>query len=193
MTSLPAAAAYWGAAVTRVLNCSTGPDWTMSRALPSAMRPSGSMSRTSWTRPRAESACASAPPSAPAPIIATVDMRGALLYRLRAPPPPGSRDVHSWFMLKRMVAIVTGGSKGIGLAIARAFLERGMQVAISGRNDKDLRRAAERLGSAAAVHAVVSDVRDPADAQRLIDETVARFGGVDVLVNNAGVGKFATV
>jgi NAD(P)-dependent dehydrogenase (short-subunit alcohol dehydrogenase family) len=92
-----------------------------------------------------------------------------------------------------MVAVVTGGSKGIGLAIARAFLERGMQVAITGRNEKDVRRAAGRLGSDASVHAVAADVRDPADAQRAIDETVARFGGVDVLVNNAGVGKFATV
>jgi NAD(P)-dependent dehydrogenase (short-subunit alcohol dehydrogenase family) len=92
-----------------------------------------------------------------------------------------------------MVAIVTGGSKGIGLAIARAFRERGMQVAISSRHDKDLRRAVEQLGSAADVHAVVADVRNADDAQRLIDETVARFGGLDVLVNNAGVGRFANV
>jgi 3-oxoacyl-[acyl-carrier protein] reductase len=92
-----------------------------------------------------------------------------------------------------MVAIVTGGSKGIGLAIARAFLDRGMQVTITGRGEKDVRRAGERLSSAASVHAVAADVRDPADAQRTIDETVARFGGVDVLVNNAGVGKFANV
>jgi NAD(P)-dependent dehydrogenase (short-subunit alcohol dehydrogenase family) len=96
-------------------------------------------------------------------------------------------------MLKRMVGVITGGSKGIGLAIARAFLDRGMQVTITGRNETDLRGAAERLGSAASVHAVVADVRTPADAQRTIDETVARFGGVDVLVNNAGVGKFASV
>ena len=92
-----------------------------------------------------------------------------------------------------MVAIVTGGSKGIGLAIARAFRARGMQVAISSRHDKDLRRAVEQLGSGGDVHAVVADVRKAADAQRLIDETVARFGGLDVLVNNAGVGRFANV
>src|SRR6187397_2118513 len=100
-----------------------------------------------------------------------------------------------------MVGIVTGGSKGIGLAIAHAFLERGMQVAISGRREADLLEAARALGGGEAstaagagrVLTVRADVRDPADAQRLVDETVRRFGGVDVLVNNAGIGKFGHV
>ena len=91
-----------------------------------------------------------------------------------------------------MVAIVTGGSKGIGFAVARAFLERGMQVAISARKDGELQDAARRLG-AGNVLAIRADVRDAADAQRLVDETVRRFGGVDVLVNNAGIGRFANV
>ena len=92
-----------------------------------------------------------------------------------------------------MVAIVTGGSKGIGLAVARAFLERGMQVTISARSAADLATAATALAGADSVHTMESDVRKPADAQRLVDETVRRFGGVDILVNNAGVGKFANV
>ena len=92
-----------------------------------------------------------------------------------------------------MVGIVTGGSKGIGLAIARGFLARGMQVAISARKEADLTVAARALGSGDSVLAVRADVRDPADAQRLVDETVGRFGGVDVLVNNAGIGKFGNV
>jgi NAD(P)-dependent dehydrogenase (short-subunit alcohol dehydrogenase family) len=92
-----------------------------------------------------------------------------------------------------MVAIVTGGSKGIGLAIARAFLDRGMQVAITGRNETDLARARDQLSGGAGLLAVTADVRDPADAQRTVAETVSRFGGLDVLVNNAGVGRFATV
>ena len=100
-----------------------------------------------------------------------------------------------------MVGIVTGGSKGIGLAIARAFLDRGMQVAISARNDAELQEAVRQLGAAdpsqapgaGRILAVRADVREAGDAQRLIDETVKRFGGVDVLVNNAGVGKFAHV
>jgi 3-oxoacyl-[acyl-carrier protein] reductase len=92
-----------------------------------------------------------------------------------------------------MVGIVTGGSKGIGLAIARAFLARGMQVAISARKEAELQNAARALGAGDNRHAGRADVRDPADAQRLIDEAVRRFGGVDVLVNNAGVGKFVSV
>jgi NAD(P)-dependent dehydrogenase (short-subunit alcohol dehydrogenase family) len=92
-----------------------------------------------------------------------------------------------------MVAIVTGGSKGIGLAIARALVARGDQVAISARHDADLAKAAQELGAKDRVLAVRADVRDAADAQRLVDETVQRFGGLDVLVNNAGVGKFASV
>jgi 3-oxoacyl-[acyl-carrier protein] reductase len=92
-----------------------------------------------------------------------------------------------------MVGIVTGGSKGIGLAIARAFLERGMQVTISARKDADLQEAARRLSGGDRILAVRADVREPADAQRLVEETVRRFGGVDVLVNNAGVGRFSNV
>jgi len=90
-----------------------------------------------------------------------------------------------------MVSIVTGGSKGIGLAIAHALLAAGGQVAISGRDDAALTQAAQALGAGAL--AVRADVRDPADAERLVAETVRRFGGLDVLVNNAGVGRFANV
>jgi len=92
-----------------------------------------------------------------------------------------------------MVAIVTGGSKGIGLAIARAFLGRGMQVTITGRAERDLRQAAASLSAGDKLHAVSADVRDEAAARRIVAETVTRFGGVDVLVNNAGVGRFANV
>ncbi len=85
-----------------------------------------------------------------------------------------------------MVVLVTGGSKGIGLAIATAFVKRGDQVVIGARTpSKSL--AGDHL------HVVTADVRKPGDAQRLVDETVKRFGGLDVLVNNAGVGKFVNV
>jgi 3-oxoacyl-[acyl-carrier protein] reductase len=92
-----------------------------------------------------------------------------------------------------MVAIVTGGSKGIGLAIARALLDGGFQVTIAARQDEDLQRAARQLNAGDTLRAVRADVRDHEDARRLIDETRTRFGGVDVLVNNAGVGLFANV
>ena len=92
-----------------------------------------------------------------------------------------------------MVSIVTGGSKGIGLAIARALLDGGGQVAISARTDADLKAAARALDAGDRVLTVRADVREPADAGRLVGETVGRFGGLDVLVNNAGVGGFANV
>jgi len=92
-----------------------------------------------------------------------------------------------------MVGIVTGGSKGIGLAVARAFLARGMQVTIAARKEAELQAVARALGPGDMLHVVTADVRDAGDAQRLVDDTVRRFGGVDVLVNNAGVGRFANV
>jgi 3-oxoacyl-[acyl-carrier protein] reductase len=92
-----------------------------------------------------------------------------------------------------VVGIVTGGSKGIGLAIARAFLDRGMQVTISARNAAELDEAARTLAAGDRLLTVQADVRKAEDAQRLVDETARRFGGVDVLVNNAGVGRFADV
>jgi NAD(P)-dependent dehydrogenase (short-subunit alcohol dehydrogenase family) len=92
-----------------------------------------------------------------------------------------------------MVGIVTGGSKGIGLAIARAFLARGMQVTITARKEAELESAERQLAAGDRLHIVRADVRDAGDAQRIVDDTVRRFGGVDVLVNNAGVGKFADV
>ncbi|HTM26383.1 MAG TPA: SDR family oxidoreductase [Vicinamibacterales bacterium] len=97
-------------------------------------------------------------------------------------------------MLKlQMVAIVTGGSKGIGFAIARALLARGDRVAIGARSADELKRAADRLGGGDRLLTVRADVRDPAAAERLVGDAVARFGGLDVLVNNAGVGLFANV
>ena len=94
--------------------------------------------------------------------------------------------------LASTVAVVTGGSRGIGLAIAAAFLERGARVVIAGRDQKSLDTAVSRF-STDALLPVQADVGNPDDARRLIDAAVARFGGLDVLVNNAGVGHFANV
>jgi 3-oxoacyl-[acyl-carrier protein] reductase len=92
-----------------------------------------------------------------------------------------------------MVAIVTGGSKGIGFAIAKAFVSKGMQVVLTARKDDELRKAVDALGAGTKVHAVSGDIRKPSDAERMVKDTVQRFGGLDVLVNNAGIGKFANV
>jgi NAD(P)-dependent dehydrogenase (short-subunit alcohol dehydrogenase family) len=95
--------------------------------------------------------------------------------------------------MSSQVAIVTGGSKGIGLAIARVLLDRNMQVVISARKQDELARAQQQLGGSSRVHVVRGDVGVPGDAERLINAAVQRFGAVDVLINNAGVGRMANV
>jgi len=97
--------------------------------------------------------------------------------------------------LRGKVAVVTGGSRGIGLAIARALVADGAQVAITGRNAAHLsaaRPAIERAGPG-SVETLQADVRRSADVHRAIDAAVARFGGLDILINNAGVGIFTDV
>ena len=89
------------------------------------------------------------------------------------------------------VAVVTGGSKGIGRAIALAFAEAGADVALAARGQEDLDLAAkevEALGRRALP--VQTDVSDPAAIQNLVDRTVEEFGGFDILVNNAGAAPF---
>lgn len=87
------------------------------------------------------------------------------------------------------VAVVTGGSSGIGLATARRFLDDGASVVICGRNRDRLDAACATLGENARVHAEVCDVLDPAAVQGLAESTAARFGRVDMLVNNAGQAR----
>lgn len=89
------------------------------------------------------------------------------------------------------VALITGGSSGIGLATARALVARGFYVAISGRNPAKLAAAADSLGPSCS--AFITDLQDPAQAARLVDEVVARHGRLDALVNNAGWSPSATI
>ncbi|NNE07637.1 MAG: SDR family oxidoreductase [Gemmatimonadetes bacterium] len=84
-------------------------------------------------------------------------------------------------------ALITGGSEGIGLGIARAMKARGAQVAIMGRSKEKLSKAAEDLG----VLALQGDVSREADVKRVVASVVESFGGIDILVNNAGYGYFA--
>ena len=89
------------------------------------------------------------------------------------------------------MALVTGGSRGIGFAIARALVDAGASVAITGRDPSALELARGKLGGQTiALHA---DVQNERDATRAVDETAGKFGGLDVLINNAGVGVFASV
>ncbi|MBD2848284.1 3-oxoacyl-ACP reductase FabG [Paenibacillus sp. IB182496] len=90
--------------------------------------------------------------------------------------------------LKDKHALITGASSGIGLAIARRFAEEGARLAIAGWEPELLEQAAQSLAADGAhVIALQGDVGDAADARRMVSETEKALGGLDVLVNNAGV------
>lgn len=92
--------------------------------------------------------------------------------------------------LSGKIAIVTGGATGIGRAIATMFANEGANVVIVGRSRTPLAEAAQAIGA----HAIAADVAQEDDVRKLVAETTARFGGIDVLVNNAGVtGQVANV
>lgn len=80
--------------------------------------------------------------------------------------------------------LVTGGGSGIGLAVAQAFLDNGARVAVSGRRTEPLERFVAAAPEGRAL-AVPGDIGRPEDAARIVEETVAAFGGLDVVVSNA--------
>jgi 3-oxoacyl-[acyl-carrier protein] reductase len=92
-------------------------------------------------------------------------------------------------------AIVTGGSRGIGLAVAGALLRQGANVAILGTTEAGSNAAAEALGRQAGdrVIGLRADVRRVGDVEAAFSIAADRFGGIDILINNAGVGGFVPV
>lgn len=97
--------------------------------------------------------------------------------------------------LKGKTAIITGATRGIGRAIAEALAADGCNVVIAARKDVECEAVAAEItarGNGAA-YGVVCDVSSNGDCEKLVRETAARFGGIDILINNAGIGGFKTV
>src|SRR5947207_11427010 len=88
--------------------------------------------------------------------------------------------------LKNATALITGGSSGIGFAIAKSLIEAGTRVAITGRDEKKLYKAAEMLNAVP----IRADVANEDDVLRTYREVLQAFGHLDILINNAGTGVF---
>ena len=97
--------------------------------------------------------------------------------------------------LKNKTAIVTGGTKGIGRAIAEALTREGVAVCVSARRQDEIDETVEQLNQPGAAPATgfAGDVRDHGQVKALIAHTAKELGGLDILINNAGIGIFATV
>ncbi|WP_298350608.1 SDR family oxidoreductase [uncultured Dokdonia sp.] len=96
--------------------------------------------------------------------------------------------------LKDKVALITGGTKGIGRGIAEALLHQGMKVAITGRDEKSTKEAATELTeNDNYILGVAADVRDYNSQQAAVKATLDKFGKIDVLIANAGLGHFENI
>lgn len=89
--------------------------------------------------------------------------------------------------LQGKTVLITGGGSGIGLATARLLLDEGAQVAISGRDEAKLRRAAESLKAGNRVFFQPADIADAAQVEAMVKKVLERFKAIDILVNNAGM------
>ncbi|KAA5535748.1 SDR family oxidoreductase [Paenimyroides baculatum] len=94
--------------------------------------------------------------------------------------------------IENKVAYITGGTKGIGFGIAKALLENGVKVAISGRDIDAVEKAKEELGNQ-NILALKSDVRNFDDEMKAVEKIIATYGKLDIVIANAGLGKFAPV
>lgn len=93
------------------------------------------------------------------------------------------------------VVLITGGTKGIGLGIARTLLDQGAKIAITGRNKDTVTTVTDELNGKypGMIMGIVSDVRSYDDQQRAVSEVVSKWKKLDVLVANAGVGHFGSI
>jgi len=91
--------------------------------------------------------------------------------------------------LKDKVAIVTGGSSGIGLAVSEAYLKEGASVVIASHNEVEVLKTADTLAKnyEGKVYGIACDVKSVSDVKKVVDFTIGKFGKLDILVNNAGI------
>ena len=139
-------------------------------------------------------------------VEATVDVitNAEGIEAFEALPEPDLFDVEYWSLeqaklaknlekpLTRQIAIVTGGASGLGRAVAEALKAEGAEVALFDINEEALKREAKQLGA----FPVVCDVTDPASVDAAVEKVAAHFGGVDILISNAGAafqGKLLSV
>jgi NAD(P)-dependent dehydrogenase (short-subunit alcohol dehydrogenase family) len=101
------------------------------------------------------------------------------------------KDGRNMGKLDGKVAVITGGTTGIGLATAKLFQQEGAQVAVTGRSPGTLAEAQQELGPGALV--VQSDTGKLSDIDKLIGQVRAKFGRIDILFANAGTGKVAPI
>ena len=90
--------------------------------------------------------------------------------------------------IKDKAVVITGGSSGLGKALAEVFKNAGGQVLICSNNQAELNQTAQELG----VEGVVCDITDPEEVKKLAEETAKKFGRIDIWINNAGVGNHHT-
>lgn len=89
------------------------------------------------------------------------------------------------------VVIITGASSGIGAAAAIQFSKLGAKLVITGRNEVNLKETASKCEG--EVVSIIAEVNEEIDRVKIIDEAIAKFGKIDVLVNNAGIGQYGTI
>ena len=85
--------------------------------------------------------------------------------------------------LDKKIVLITGGSRGIGKAIAKLFVDEGANVIITSKNQKNLQQTSKELGN---LFFVAGDIKNEKDVKNVIDKTIMKFGRIDILVNNAG-------
>lgn len=97
--------------------------------------------------------------------------------------------------ISNKTALITGGTKGIGYGIAASMLKENMKVAITGRTQEGVEKAQKQLSEVGSgnVLGIVSDVRDLSSLERAVDHIISKWGQLDVLIANAGVGHFASI